>query len=163
VFSVDSPFWYFRELEGLCGELLVSPYGVQMAIILGGPGERITPERDKKEVFKSHAVFVHFEEMMSHTSLIRLIAFKISGAGPRRLYKCVELIEEELKKKRRVIIVTNSHRMMNRHYEALRYLHDAYRMPLILIGEKTLKERLSKNKHMAARVLREIKQEVAVV
>ena len=144
---MDSAFWYFRQFDGLCGELLFSSYGVRKAAILNGAGLFTDRSSNLKDVLESHAVCVDFEEGMTHRMLFREITFKMTGRKPKSDQKCLELIRKEHLMKPGIIVVGNSNEMGWKHFEVLRFLHEVYDIPVILIGAESARTRFSANRH----------------
>ena len=73
----------YQEFEAMCNDLIGSRVGLDMAAVTGRAGRGKTTAAERYVTMNSHAIYVRFQEWLSHVGLLREIAFEISGSRPR--------------------------------------------------------------------------------
>jgi DNA transposition AAA+ family ATPase len=154
--DVFIPTQNFQKFEGLCGELLGSGVGIEMAAVIGRAGRGKSTAAERLVTNTPQAVYVRFEERFSHVGLIREIAFAVAGFRPRSTDGCVDHIKEEFSRERKVIIVDEADRMSMKHLNTMRDFHDVCRVPVVLIGEESLHNHLQRERRLESRVREEM-------
>ena len=143
----------FQRFEALCNELLNSSVGIEMAAVTGPAGRGKTTSAERVVVQNPATIYVLYEQEMgaSIPALYRAIAFRLTGQRLHTTSACSQAIKEELAYSRRLIMVDEAESMGARQLNALRNLHDTCRVPVLLIGEKSLKAKLARENRLLSR------------
>lgn len=156
VFVATPNFQRFQELYNwLSGD----QFGVDMAIILGRAGRGKTTAARRIYTTNPNAVYVRFEEWLTHIGLLREIAFAVAGVRHRSTQACFDLLKEGLSTGGRVIMIDEADRMTLKHLNTLRDLHDICMTPIVLIGEESLEGRARQERRIMSRMREALKFE----
>lgn len=150
--DVFVPTQNYQKYESLCGELLSSVLGVEMAAVIGRAGRGKTSAAERVYTMNPNTVYVLYREDAKPNELLREITFRLCGVRPRFREACFEKIEEELSGARRIIMVDEADRMPLKCLNILRNIHDICRTPVVLIGEEDLVDKLSRERRLISRV-----------
>lgn len=146
------PTQNYQKTKALIGELLGPVLGVEMAAILGRAGRGKTTIAQRVYATNNQTIYVLYHEGWSHIELLREIAFRLCGTRPRFRQVCFEMIQKEMAVKRRIIMVDESDRMNLKCLNVLRNIHDVCRVPVLLIGEDDLQNKLSRERRLISRL-----------
>ena len=149
----------FQRLEELYNWLLAEQYGVELGAVLGRAGRGKTTAARRLYAMNGSAVYVRFEEWLSHVGILREITFAVAGLRPVRTQVCFDLLKEGLEGRNKLIMVDEADRMSLRHLNTLRDLHDVCQTPIILIGEEPLDAKLRQERRLISRLRKVLKFE----
>jgi DNA transposition AAA+ family ATPase len=134
-----------------------------ISIFLGRSGRGKSTACKRIATLDPRVVLVSYAGWLSHTGLIRELAFAVGGARPKSAHSCFELLERGLAESRRILFIDESDRMSLKCLNVLRDIHDRTAVPLVLIGEEVLHGRLCLERRLISRICHEIIfEEVAV-
>jgi DNA transposition AAA+ family ATPase len=142
----------YQRFEELYGWLRANQFGVDLAAVLGRAGRGKTTAAARIYTMNPEAIFVRFEEWLTHIGLLREIAFATAGIRHARTQACFDLIQGALCGQNRVIMVDEADRMTLKHFNTLRDLHDACGTPIVFIGEEPLEGKLRQERRVMSRV-----------
>jgi hypothetical protein len=157
--DVFIPTQNFQRFQALCDDLLRTPMGLEMSMVVGPAGRGKTRAAERVAVMSAHVVYLRYQERLTHIGLIRELAFALGGTRPYTTQGCFELIQTELAAARRIILVDESDRMSIRHLNTLRDFHDVCRVPVVLIGEEPLVAKIRTERRLMSRVADEMRFE----
>jgi hypothetical protein len=157
--DVFIPTQNFQRFQALCDDLLRTPMGLEMSMVIGPAGRGKTRAAERVAVMSPHVVFLRFQERLSPIGLIRELAFGLGGVRPHSTQACFEVIQTELAAQRRIIMVDESDRMSIRHLNTLRDFHDVCKTPVVLIGEEPLVGKIRTERRLMSRVADEMRFE----
>jgi hypothetical protein len=149
----------YQKFEELYNWLLSEQYGVELGAILGRAGRGKTTAARRIYSTNGSAVYVRFEEWLTHVGLLREITFAVAGIRPRATQTCFDLLKEGLEGQGRLIMVDEADRMSIRHLNALRDLHDVCQTPIVFIGEEPLESKLRQERRLISRLRGSLKFE----
>ncbi|MFA5111575.1 MAG: ATP-binding protein, partial [Desulfobaccales bacterium] len=113
--DVFVPTQNYNHFENLCGELMSSSAGIEMAAIIGRAGRGKTTSAQRMVALNPYVAYVRFEDRLSPVALIREIAFAVAGVRPGHTQGCMDVIRAELARSRRLIMVDEADRMGLKH------------------------------------------------
>lgn len=160
--DVFIPTQNFQRFQELCGELLGSSMGIELAAVLGRAGRGKTTAAERMVTMNPQTVYVRFQRRFSYAGLIREIAFVVAGERPRSTEACFSMIQDELSNMRRIIMVDEADKMRLEHFDTLRDFHDVCKIPVIMIGEESLRAKLERERRLVDRVREELAFEPVV-
>lgn len=147
----------YQKLKEICEALLETSFGLEMAKVVGRAGLGKTTSAERIVTQMPNVAYVCYDDLMSHVGLIREIAFVLGGLRPSRTDQCREIIMDELARQRRVILVDEADKMSSKHFNTLRtVLHDKCRVPIVLIGEESLTEKVSRERRLISRISKKL-------
>ena len=146
------PTQNYQKVKSLCGELLESRLGVEIAAITGRAGRGKSTATERIYVKEYPSIYVEYEGGWSHSALLREISFNLDGTRPRTRQGCDEVIKNEFAANRRIVIVDNADRMPLICFDVLRNIHDKHGVPVLLVGETKLVGKLQRERWLISRV-----------
>jgi DNA transposition AAA+ family ATPase len=149
----------YQRFEALVNELTENRFGVEMAAVVGQAGRGKTTAAERIGTQSDNAVYVRHQERFSPVGLLREVAFCFAGTRHRNTDTCFELIEAETRQRKAILMVDEADRLSLRHLNMLRDLHDTCSMPVVLIGEEKLHNKLGQERRIRSRIRDEIKFE----
>jgi len=157
--DVFIPTQNYQKLQSLCEDLLSTSLGLEMATVVGSTGRGKTTAAERLIVVDPRAVLIRFQDWMTPRVLMREIAFILGGTRPRSGAGAYELIQSEMALQRRIIMVDEVDRMTLRHVNTLRDLHDALKVPVVMIGEEMLSRLIEQERRIKSRVAHQLRFE----
>jgi DNA transposition AAA+ family ATPase len=142
----------FQRYQELYNWLQGEQFGVELGAVLGRAGRGKTTAARRMYAINTNAVFVRFEEWLSHVGILREITFAVAGLRPRATQSCFDLLRQGLSGQQRVIMIDEADRMSLKHLNALRDLHDEFQTPIIFIGEEPLEAKLRQERRLMSRL-----------
>lgn len=142
----------FQRFEELYNWMAGNQFGVDMAAVLGRAGRGKTTAAERIYTMNPQAIFVRFEEWLTHIGLLREITFAVAAMRPHSTRACFDLLQADLSSRRRIIMVDEADRMSLKHLNTLRDLHDVCQTPIILIGEEPLESKMRHERRLISRL-----------
>ena len=145
-----------KAFDELCDEF-IDPDGdltSSIGVVIGRAGRGKTFAARRYAVMNSSAVYVLFIDGFSLVDVAREIAYELAGIRPRFFRDCVDVIDEATFKERRLVIIDEADKMPKKHIEMLRGLNERCMLPMVLVGEETLKKTLESERRLKSRVRR---------
>ena len=142
----------FQRFEELFTWLSKEQFGVDMAAVLGRAGRGKTTTARKIYTMNPDAIYVRFEEWLTHIGLLREVTFAVAGTRHRSTLACFDLLREGLSTGNKVIMIDEADRMTLKHLNTLRDLHDVCLTPIILIGEESLEAKARQERRIMRRI-----------
>jgi DNA transposition AAA+ family ATPase len=146
------PTQNYQKMQALVNELMGPALGVEMAAITARAGRGKTTAAERIYATNTRTVYVLYHEDWSYTELLREVAFRLCGTRPRFRQVCFEMIQSEMASTRRLIMVDEADRMNLKCLNVLRNIHDVCKVPVLLIGEDDLKNKLGKERRLISRL-----------
>lgn len=146
-----------RKFYEICNELSdpMSMIGPSMAMVTGQAGRGKT-ETARHFAVNADAIYLPPLNIRSHAMLLREIAFELASVRPARSEACLEIIGSEMSKRRRLIIIDEADLLAMSNLEMLRNVNERYACPILLIGEETLKGKITSRRRLASRIRRKM-------
>lgn len=141
----------YQKTEALVDDLNREPMGIDMASIVAPAGRGKTFIAKRIYSKNTDTVYCLYQEKWSHIELMREITFKLSGDRPRMRQACFDVIQDEIRQKRRVIIIDDGDRMNSSCLNVLRNIHDILSVPILIIGEPFLEQKIMREKRLRSR------------
>lgn len=149
----------YEKFKSVGEDLLKSSVGLDMAVVVGRAGRGKTTAAERFATMNGKAIYIRYQEWLTHVGLLREIAFEISGTRPHTTHTCLEIIDGEFSQTRRLVLIDEADLMSLKHINTLRGLHDRYHVPVILIGEKLLLNKIAQERRIKSRVRQELEFE----
>jgi DNA transposition AAA+ family ATPase len=150
--DVFLPTKNYQKTVELITELIESPTGVEMGVVVGQAGRGKTTAAERIYTESKHAIYCLYQEGWNYLDLLREIAFRLSGQRPHFRQKCFEIIQNELAIMRRVIMVDEADRMPLKVLNGMRNIHDICNSGVVLIGEEALTSNLKRERRLISRI-----------
>ncbi len=141
----------FQRMSALCEELVGPVLGVEMGAVKGSTGYGKTTSGQRIFATNKNVIYCLYHESWSHIELMREITFRLCGKRPRFRQACFEIIQEEMAERRRIIMIDEADRLSLKCLNVLRNLHDCCQIPVLLIGEEALKQKLEREPRVISR------------
>ncbi|MBW1666877.1 MAG: AAA family ATPase [Deltaproteobacteria bacterium] len=142
----------FQRFQALHDELKENRYGIEMAAVVGQAGRGKTTAAQRIMTLDRRGIYLRFQQWFSPVGLLREVAFALGGERPRNTQDCFDIIREEIERRSPILFVDEADRMSLKHLNTLRDLHDLCSVPVVLIGEEPLNNRLRMERRIKSRV-----------
>ena len=97
-------------------------------------------------------IYVLYVDGYSHQMLAREIAYEMTGVKARSFSDNIAFISAATNKYRRLVIIDEADKMPGKHLEMLRSLNERCNLPLLLVGEETLYQRMAEEPRRLSRI-----------
>ena len=137
-------------------EELASPQskiGPSMAAVYGPAGRGKTMAAHRTAVH-AEAIYIPPLNIRTPFGMLRSITNELQGVKPGTAERCIDLIHAEMQRRRRVIIIDEAEMLELRVIEMLRNLNEIISSPIVLVGERELKQTLAKSARLQSRIRR---------
>ena len=130
---------------------LIDPEGdltssIGMVIGRAGRGKSFAARRYAVNV--DNTIYVLYVDGFSLVDVAREIAYEFSGLRPRFFRACLELIEDASITNRKLVIIDEADKMPKKTFEMLRSINERCALPMILVGEESLKKILESERRL---------------
>jgi len=142
-----------KKFAEICNELMsvTSLIGPSLAIVTG-PAGRGKTEAARQYSINNGAVYIPPMNIRTPTMVLREIAFELRNIRPQHSDTCLSLINEAMAQERRLIIIDEADLLPMSILEMLRNLNELCACPIVLIGEDTLKARITNRRRLFSRM-----------
>jgi DNA transposition AAA+ family ATPase len=146
-----------RNFDELAMDLLENPnLTSSIGVAKGTAGRGKTASAKHFVSTHSDAIYVLYVDGYSHTMLAREIAYELTGVRARSFADNIDLINSATNRFRRLVIIDEADKMPGKHIEMLRSLNERCSIPLLLVGEETLYQRMAEEPRRLSRIRKPI-------
>lgn len=149
--TVFIPTKNYNRFQALVADLFNSTIGVEMAPVIGRAGRGKTTAAMRLVANNADIKYIRYEGGWTTKAMMQEIAFELTGSRPKTTQMAREAAKSSLLAKRRVLLMDEADRLSVNLLNCLRDFHDICAVPVILIGEKMLLDRLATERRLKDR------------
>ncbi|KAA0257190.1 ATP-binding protein [Deferribacter autotrophicus] len=145
-----------KRFNELCDEMFSEEADLtsSIGVVIGRAGRGKTKAARHYCINKPEAVYVQFLDGFSLVDVAREIAYELGGVRPRGFRACLDVIEESTIAYRKIAIIDEADKMPKKYFEMIRGLNERCNMPIVLVGEESLKRILDSERRLKSRTRR---------
>lgn len=142
-----------KQFEDLAMDLLENPNLTSSIGVAKGTAGRGKTAAAKHFVSTNRdTIYVLYVDGYSHQMLAREIAYEMTGVKARSFSDNIAFITAATNKYRRLVVIDEADKMPGKHLEMLRSLNERCSLPLLLVGEETLYQRMAEEPRRLSRI-----------
>jgi len=150
--NVFVPTQNYQRFTDACYEASDSPVGRGLVAATGLSDTGKTTAAQKFYSTNKSSIYCLYQEGWGLVELLREITFRMCGVRPRFRQQCFEELQYELASNRHLLLIDEVDRAPMKCLNMLRNLHDIFEIPIVLLGEESLKPKLARERRLSSRL-----------